>query len=329
MGFFSKLWNLVRGRGFKDEEDSEFDFDRPSKEQISDGPRVIVHSTRDIRDILRDRPVSSEQSKDDSEVSESKGKEAPMDVPDFEPLDLSSLPKLHPLPIEGGKESTAEGKANDFQRIHQSGDLRRMPQASPYPDSDKEKSGSEMPLPVPQDKGEEPILKTDPVGDIIKKISTFPRISEIEGDIGTPTLTEVTFRPTYNMNSINDVYSSLLSQAVISAKTKEGRVDTELVKILVENRQRIRHRFAGTVVITTKSGQVGKIEIDGILAEDLGDIRLFVEEGATYTSEELKVAMNNALSHFEQKFGAIGGAITTPAESKSTVLEIDTTISFA
>ena len=71
------------------------------------------------------------------------------------------------------------------------------------------------------------------------------------------------------------------------------------------------------------------MSIDGILAEHLNGLYDYIQIGATYTSQELKNAMTEAQRYFEKQYGAIGGNIKPPMETKSTIQNISIKMTFA
>lgn len=167
--------------------------------------------------------------------------------------------------------------------------------------------------------------------DLVKAKDRFVKsgkISQLQDRLVEGTISETEFTPTDDLGMLNGIYNNLLQKSTISTVDRKGNLDQALIDVLIENRGKLQHRFTAEIIIYTTSGQ-GSMAIDGILAEHMSSIYDFIQVGATYTSEELKSAMNQALRFFEKQYGSIGGSINPPLETKSTVQDVQIKMTFA
>lgn len=139
---------------------------------------------------------------------------------------------------------------------------------------------------------------------------------------------ETAFTPTNDMGQLRGVYNKLLKKSTISTQDKYGNEDEALIEVLIENRRKLQHRFTAEILIKTTKGE-GRMSIDGILAEDISGIYNYIQIGGTYTSQEIKIAMNNAMAYFEKQYGSIGGSIQAPLETTSVITDIEVKMTFA
>lgn len=166
------------------------------------------------------------------------------------------------------------------------------------------------------------------IKEIQKKSRGTRSISSITSTIQEGTTSSVKINISPEMD-IGDTYNQLLRNGVINIRDKNGNIDESLVQIIIENRVKLQHRFSAEIIIETTSGNKGMISIDGILAEQLHEIYQFIQVGATYTSQELKSAMDSALIHFQKQHGAIGGSKNPPPEKTTTIASMEAKVTFA
>lgn len=170
--------------------------------------------------------------------------------------------------------------------------------------------------------------KKEEVKTATKRFEQSGNIEKIQERLTEGVVSSVQFTPTKDLSSLRGVYNNLLRKSTISVYDKYGNEDQALLEVLVQNRNKLQHRFSGEIIIIT-NGTQGRMTIDGVLAEHLSDINDFIQEGMTYTSEELKKAMGEAMAYFEKQYGSIGGNIQAPPETKSTIQQIQVKLTFA
>ena len=179
-------------------------------------------------------------------------------------------------------------------------------------------------------KRNEPVVPVDERSDVqkvVKQIGSKGKISDVESKIRIDGNNDISFQPTTDLNQLNQVYNHLFTKNNISVIRSDGSIDTALLQVLIDNRQKLQHRFSAEILVMTDSS-VGMIYIDGILAENLYVVSEYIEIGRTYTSEELKVAMNNLLNRCENDFGSVGGDVKAPMEKKSRVVDVQVKMNF-
>jgi len=153
-------------------------------------------------------------------------------------------------------------------------------------------------------------------------------ITEAQKKLQGNRINQITFTPTNDLSTLKNTYQKLLQKSQISTTDKYGEEDQALIDILIENREKLQHRFSAEIIIITNGGK-GSMYIDGILAEHLNSIYDHIQIGATYTSQELKEAMTETYKQLERQYGAIGGNINPPLEKKSTIQSIEINMTFA
>lgn len=239
--------------------------------------------------------------------------EEPQPVPEKEKeeeIDTTDTPYETPEPV---KEEKPEKKTKKPKKKRAK---KEVSQSKPVKEKLQKKLSKEKPSKRP--------TKTE----ILKKIESAPQITAIQETIGKNNRSEIKFIPSRNLSDKRTVYEQLLRNSSISVIDKNGNVDTALLDILIENRRKLQHRFTATIEIITDKSK-GSMEIAGILAEDCDDIYNYINTGETYSSQELKERMQQAMVHFEQTYGSIGGMIIPPNEEKSTITGIDIKLTFA
>lgn len=226
----------------------------------------------------------------------------------------------------------AEDEEIEKQKVAQEEKLERLQQAEDITPI-QEKPRTEIKEPVKEEelkpRQQRPIqTKGSEIQQATKQFERSGSIAEVQGKLQVGTISNTTFTPTADLSTIKTVYSKLLERSTIPTVDREGNPDQALIGILIENREKIQHRFTAEISITTEKG-IGRMSIDGILAEHLNSIYDFIQIGATYTSQELKTAMQDAITYFEKQYGSIGGNINPPMETKSTVQDIQIRMTFA
>lgn len=141
-------------------------------------------------------------------------------------------------------------------------------------------------------------------------------------------LNTIKFTPSSNLGETGNVYRELLKKSVISLKLQDGTIDNAMLDLIIQNRQKLRHRFSAVINITTEQG-TGVLELDGVLAEEVKDIYKFINIGRTYTSNEMRTQMQEAMKYFNNTYGTIGGSLVLPGGGKTTVQSIDVQLTFA
>lgn len=153
-------------------------------------------------------------------------------------------------------------------------------------------------------------------------------LTKVQERLFPQTVGTIDFQPTSDMGILKGVYNKLIEKSTISPYDKNGNPDQALIDVLIENRNKLQHRFTAEIRIVTDGGE-GYMSIDGILAEHLNGIYDFIQIGATYTSQELQEAMNQAQAYFEKQYGSIGGNIRPPMNKKVTVQDLQIRMTFA
>lgn len=178
-----------------------------------------------------------------------------------------------------------------------------------------------------------PQIKTTPkqqeeVTQATKRYTQSGSLAKVQERLTEGTIGTIDFTPTSDMGVLKGVYNNLLKKSTISTTDRFGNEDNALIDILIENRNKLQHRFTAEIQIITDGGN-GFMSVDGILAEHLNGIYDYLQIGGTYTSQELQTAMQNALSYFEKQFGSIGGNIRPPMNKKVTIQDIQIKMTFA
>lgn len=161
-----------------------------------------------------------------------------------------------------------------------------------------------------------------------KRFSGSGSLANVQEQLTEGTINSIDFQPTTNLGELNQLYNKLLQRSTISTTDKDGNIDQALIDVLIENRNKLQHRFTAEIRIITDGGE-GFMSIDGILAEHMGNIGEYIQVGGTYTSQELQVAMQNALTYFEKQYGSIGGNIRPPMNKKVTIQDLQIRMTFA
>lgn len=120
-----------------------------------------------------------------------------------------------------------------------------------------------------------------------------------------------------NLNVYRTTYEKLFSEKV---------QDRELVQILIENRERLRHRFSINIIIMDDQGTAGNLQVSGVLPEEGNLIREYIKEGQE--TQYLSSVLASALGAFKSQKGAIGGSFNAYRE-KVTIKAIQIQSDFA
>lgn len=165
---------------------------------------------------------------------------------------------------------------------------------------------------------------TKPDSDIqkaIKQIRSTGSITKVQENLRGGGIRTISFEPTQNLNGLRQKYEDLLQGGNVG-------IDQAMMEVIIENREKLVHRFSARITITTDQGRV-TMDVDGILLENTNDIYQFIQKGQTYTSEELKRQMYSLRDHYEKQYGAIGGEPIIPPSKVYKIQDIDVQQSFA
>lgn len=161
-----------------------------------------------------------------------------------------------------------------------------------------------------------------------KRYKESGNITNIQKQLKKGAIGTTEFKITNNLNELRSTYEELLSKSTITTRLRDGTTDKTLIDIIITNREKLQHRFSAEIIINTTNG-TARMKIDGILAENLININNYLQEGRTYTSQELRTTMEEAQRYFEQEYGSIGGSIIVPPSNKLTITNIKTEMTFA
>ena len=112
-----------------------------------------------------------------------------------------------------------------------------------------------------------------------KRFQQSGNIAQAQERLSGDRINEITFTPTNDLNSLRNTYENLLRKSRISTTDKYGNEDKALIDILIENREKLQHRFTAEITIHTNKGQA-TMSIDGILAEHLNGLYDYIQIGS-------------------------------------------------
>lgn len=132
----------------------------------------------------------------------------------------------------------------------------------------------------------------------VKEYNKKGQLKTYEDKLDKTTINKIEFEPTPELGQYRNTYKQLLM-------SKAKLDDPEILDILIENRNKLRHRFSATITIYTNTGEIAaEIAIEGLLIEELSLLDTYFTEGqkTEYLSEDISAFT----SDFETRYGLIG-----------------------
>lgn len=113
-----------------------------------------------------------------------------------------------------------------------------------------------------------------------------------------------------------DLYKQVFSkQTENNILRYDDGIDEDMVQVLIENRQKLRHRFTTTIIITMEDGEIASEIIYAGLPEEIKEEIINSKEitiGQDYGSQELQQALNVLGTRIADKYGTAGKTISVP-----------------
>lgn len=159
----------------------------------------------------------------------------------------------------------------------------------------------------------------------VKQIRRAPEAKQFTDKIDPNIVNE--FEIEGKLETINDLrpyYNNALSA--------NGKLDDpDVLKILIENREKLRHRFHTVFKVYATDGTLaGELNITGLLLEDASGIRNFVEEGQHISGTEgLSLKFDEAISYFQSKGALSSNKNILKGGVTYNVGKVTTSVSFA
>lgn len=162
----------------------------------------------------------------------------------------------------------------------------------------EEKKGVKEPLEIPEKVGE-----VDEVPDVIKRTREADRKEVIEKvqEKGLEQLKQVEKQMAkapsmkeYSKGLSNDAVAVMLDyvpnlnntkqvyKRVLTAKMLKGKIDSDVIDILYENREKLMHKFSADIQVITQNGLVGTIYVVGVLAESFEILQHWIGQTVDY-----------------------------------------------
>lgn len=153
-----------------------------------------------------------------------------------------------------------------------------------------------------------------------KKLAQMPSRSSVEKQINPDVVNQVNVAgKSFNMNELSNYYKDIY--------TKNAKLnDPDILNVLIENRGQLQHRFEAKFVFYDEKGYNAELKVSGILVEHTTLIYTLIpmDRQIDYFSSLLA----DALTQFEEIYGAIGGSISKPVREKTRITEITRDVTF-
>lgn len=157
--------------------------------------------------------------------------------------------------------------------------------------------------------------------EVERQLAGKPALRDIEGKINPDTLNSVGVQERLlDLSHVRPYYAQLFQE---NAKI----TDPEITEILIQNRDKLRHRFTIEYTFFDTNGEVAKLTIIGGLVEDAQHIHNLVKIGITY--EYFKETLDTAINSFRMNFGALEGNHNYTDLKPVTITDIKTDVTFA
>lgn len=144
----------------------------------------------------------------------------------------------------------------------------------------------------------------------INNFESMPKVKNYTNLINNKVLNRVQFQPTSDLNQLRPLYEKLI--------TTNGKLDDpEIMNILIENRNKLQHRFNAEFTLKgEKNGVIAKIYVQGVMLEQSHAIYEYFSIGESVNTTTLGEKCSEFTSFMRENYGAIGGSSETKMPKK-------------
>lgn len=222
-----------------------------------------------------------------------------------------------------GKEF--EDSQNEYGEIRQRDDYDEIENRQYSNENDIKEQQEEKQLRLLKEEPEEEPEEINDVKQEIKKVEerikrnpTVKSVVERINQEGVNNIKNIKFDG--NLGELKPIYQKIFTE---NAKLN----DSDILDVLIENRDKLQHRFVIRIEVYSREGIAGTLVVNGILIEHAQEINDILRIGMEI--DYLREIFEQYLDYYKNNYGAISGDFEININKKFTISDIRIDASFA
>lgn len=165
----------------------------------------------------------------------------------------------------------------------------------------------------------------------IKTMESKTKVKTIEQKIKPQGINYLQVVPTRNMNELKGIYTKIITdQGKINLYDKDGKLDEDLINLLVMGRNQIKKRFSIKITVSIKGETGATLNMQGVLIEHTYLVNNYISIGMEMIdSQQLIQLLETIKNQITQQHGSLGGTVNPTNNLIGKITNITTDISFA